>query len=171
MEFLENTSSSTKEKILIVVKKVKSILKCVQNKNILTWSCEMHSQRPFFNWFRVGPGRESRETKGWCYKAQWSRGMILALGARGPGFKSRLSPILLFLWRSWYSLSHDIYGNICSVLTANLIFCQSYHKNFLKFRATKLQLSPIRLPIPLHVGWYHIRWMFSVSCRYWNARI
>ena len=74
--------------------------------------------------------------------ACWSRGMILALGARGPGFKSRTGPIFFpflvvdALWNEGDKASPRFLGRFLflSALPALYIECRSLWKNKINAR-------------------------------------
>ena len=82
----------------------------------------------------------------YLWVAQWSRGMIPALGAGGPGFKSRLSP--LFIWKGFW-------------------------KNAKKVRAhSDLNQGPIGLqPIALPLSYRPKAYRFTVNYGQYYARI
>ena len=67
--------------------------------------------------------------------AQWSRGMIPALGAGGPGFKSRLSP------NSFFSLFHLLFSTHLVIRNDALFFVKTspmIRKNHLFFLVKNL---------------------------------
>ena len=68
-------------------------VKCneISYRPVFASSCSTHSR------FSFQPELVSVEIRTSRVSACWSRGMILASGARGPGFKSRTGPFLRYL--------------------------------------------------------------------------
>ena len=77
--------------------------------------------------------------------AQWSRGMIRASGARGPGFKSRSSPTSLFFYQQFNPVHYQLIAVSIFEQVLLILYCQSYNRQ----QVLKGQKGfPGRHPIP-----------------------
>ena len=77
-------------------------------------------------------------------RARWSRGMILASGARGPGFKSRTSPSSVFK-RNMSLCGISITCKISEIFNNDMASTKCFARVKMKYRALMVSLKEVHV--------------------------
>ena len=94
--------------------------------------------------------------------AQWSRGMIRASGARGPGFKSRLSPPKIFSFNEFFFSS--LFQVMMEITIVTIVYHRTeYIKNYCLLSHHRGKLIHLKVCFEYNIYSHRVSRTFSNS--------